>query len=61
MDTKSEKTPVQTQGQGGNPPVAITPELVRQVADRVYAALLNDLKIEFERNPLRKGKPYVRR
>lgn len=30
--------------------VALTPDLVRQIADRVYSALLRDLAIERERS-----------
>ena len=41
-------------------PRPIPPELVRQVADRVYALLLADLKVEKERSPRQKGKPNVR-
>jgi hypothetical protein len=34
-----------------NQPAAITPELVKKVAARVYALLLADLKTERERHP----------
>jgi hypothetical protein len=30
-------------------PIKITPELVTAVADKVYAMLLHDLRLEFER------------
>ncbi len=35
--------------QTGDHGSAITPEMVRQIADRVYARLLLDMKYEFER------------
>lgn len=38
-----------SQSSGGSNANAITPELVRQVAEKVYAMLLRDLKIEMER------------
>lgn len=49
-------------GEGGEGDAALTPELVKLVAERVYALLLRDLQIERERlrdaeNPFgRKGK-----
>ena len=39
----------------------ITPELVRQVAERVYALWLRDLQIEQERRRLRQPDSRVRR
>ncbi len=41
-------------------PRPIPPELVRQVADQVYALLLAELKVEKERSPRQKGKSYAR-
>ncbi|MEW5989526.1 MAG: hypothetical protein AB1791_23100 [Chloroflexota bacterium] len=38
----------------------LTPELVRQVADRVYAMLLRDLQIGQERRRPMSGRPPVR-
>ncbi|MCI0574688.1 MAG: hypothetical protein L0332_09155 [Chloroflexi bacterium] len=43
----SAPTAPQGQAEGGAP--AITPQLVRQVADRVYAMWLLDMKIQQER------------
>ncbi len=57
MKTVSEETasfpyrtdlPQNNLGKGG-----ITPELVRNITDRVYAMLIADLKIERERRPSR--------
>ncbi len=39
----------------------ITPELVSQVADRVYAMLLAELKLEGERRRSKGGKPLKTR
>ncbi len=38
----------------------ITPELVRQVADLVYAALLEELRLERERSSFLRGDRYGR-
>ena len=38
---------------------AITPELVNQVADKVYAMLLSDLRIEQERERSSLRKPFA--
>jgi hypothetical protein len=40
---------------------AITPELVRQVADRVYMSLMEELRIERERSTRWREKTYARR
>ncbi len=53
-------TPAQSPQPGQSEPAAITPELVRQVADRVYALLREELKLERERHALMKGNRYVR-
>jgi hypothetical protein len=42
------KTPAETPGVS-NPGSRLTPELVRQVADKVYAMLIKELGIENER------------
>jgi len=47
---------------GAAAPAALTPELVRQVADLVYAQLLREMQIERERARLnRGGSAYDRR
>jgi hypothetical protein len=43
-------SPPEPQKTGETPPLSITPELVRQVADKVYQRLLEDLRIERERS-----------
>lgn len=43
---------------GASIPDAITPELVKQVADKVYAMLLEDLTIEKERRRLPNRRPF---
>ncbi len=45
VDTK--QTPVERSAPGAT--VELTPELVRQVARRVYAMLRRDIQIEYER------------
>lgn len=40
---------------------AITPELVRQVADLVYRRLMDEMRVERERGARLKGKAYGRR
>lgn len=42
-------------GQAASPEAGISPELVRAVADRVYAMLRRDFQIERERNRLLDG------
>lgn len=40
------------------PPGDLSPELVRQVADRVWAMLRSDLQLEQERRPMTQGESY---
>jgi len=43
---------------GGQSAGALTPELVNKVAEKVYAMLLLDLKIERERRRTSSGNPW---
>ena len=45
----AEQPPQPTDQTPGEQPQAITPELVQQVADRVYALLLEERRLERER------------
>ena len=47
-DQTSQATNAQNQA-GNSTRGEITPELIKKIADRVYALLMNDLKIESER------------
>ncbi len=44
------QAPAQPAQAGQDTPAQITPELVRQVADRVYAMLLREVRLENERS-----------
>lgn len=52
MDTTADAITNQ-QATTNNSAQAITPDVVRQIADRVYALLQNDLRLERERLGLR--------
>jgi len=58
MTTTSAGTTSQNE-QNRQENATLTPQIVRQVADKVYALLLQDLKIENERRRLRNQ--FVRR
>jgi hypothetical protein len=56
----SPNSPPSANGAAGKQ--AITPELVQQVADRVFALLIQEMQIERERSPRNRGvKRYDRR